>query len=336
MDRLKLKPGQRRRMLLLAPGLGLLALLAWGWVPPGQPGGECVLAQNGAWISVDWTSQPVDEAAVAQLAADMSARRIRTVMPFVTYLRQDGTWSPSDTYAAEWVATYRRFDTRALLLAWVGIPVRSERPLAPGGWADLSLPAVRKQISDLALRLTGEMGFDGVHLDVEHVDNEDPHYLRLLEEVKGALGPERLLSIAGNDWVPGIVNALPAIGNYKWGTDYVRAVGKQVDQIAVMSYDSMLPHPALYRLWLREEVKGLNRSLAGVDTQLLAGLSVSREETRTHYPRAENMASGLAGICAGYAALPAGSLKLEGIAIYAAWEADKADWALWEGWIEAD
>jgi hypothetical protein len=97
-----------------------------------------------------------------------------------------------------------------------------------------------------------------------------------------------------------------------------------------MTYDSYMPYPALYRLWMREEVRGLNKSLTNSEVQLLVGLSVSRENTPTHQPRAENMGSGLAGICAGLVGLPQTHRKMEGVAIYAAWEVTPADWQIWE------
>ena len=65
-------------------------------------------------------------------------------------------------------------------------------------------------------------------------------------------------------------------------------VADRVDHIAVMSYDSFAFHPALYRLWMREQVRGITKSLAEADAELLMGLSVSRERTSTHRPRAEN------------------------------------------------
>jgi hypothetical protein len=65
------------------------------------------------------------------------------------------------------------------------------------------------------------------------------------------------------------------------------------------------------------------------DVELLIGVSVSGEKTTTHHPSAENLANGLAGICA---ALEDGSHSIDGVAIYAAWEATAADWVLWHRW----
>jgi hypothetical protein len=85
----------------------------------------------------------------------------------------------------------------------------------------------------------------------------------------------------------------------------------------------------MYRTWMREQVKAIAESVAGTGVELLIGVSVSQEKTDTHHPGAENLASGLAGICA---ALVDGSHSVDGVAIYAAWEATSTDWGVWDRW----
>jgi len=216
------------------------------------------------------------------------------------------------------------------LLAWVGIPVINDRRFGIHGWVDLADPKEREKIAEFAARSIDDYGFDGVHLNVEHVDNNDPNYLLLLEEVRKAIAPEHMLSVASNDWLPAGLNRIPIVGGYKWDGSYYRAVAARVDQIVTMTYDSFMPWPALYRLWLREQVIGISRSLSDSDVQLLIGVSVSRENTRTHHPKAENMQSGMSGVCAGIART---DNAVQGIAVYAAWEANENDWQTWETWL---
>jgi hypothetical protein len=80
---------------------------------------------------------------------------------------------------------------------------------------------------------------------------------------------------------------------------------------------------------MREQVEGISESVEDTDVELLIGISVSGEKTATHHPGAENLASGLTGICA---ALKDGRHSIDGVAIYAAWEANAADWVLWDRW----
>ena len=93
-----------------------------------------------------------------------------------------------------------------------------------------------------------------------------------------------------------------------------------------MTYDSLMPHPALYRLWLREQARVFDRAIGGTGAELLIGLSVSREHTSTHIPAAENVWSALAGACA---YVRRRDNDISGLALYAAWEATPQDWQLW-------
>lgn len=165
--------------------------------------------------------------------------------------------------------------------------------------------------------------------------NGDAAYLALLEETKRAIGPQHRLSIAANDWLPTRLNWLPVLGGYKWSDDYIRMVAERVDQLAVMTYDSFMPTDWLYRLWLREQVRGLGRGLTDSRAELLIGVSVSRESTSTHRPVAENLRSGLSGVCAGIAASSDARRVVSGVAIYASWEADETDWQVWQDWLQA-
>jgi hypothetical protein len=308
----------------------LASLVAWGWVPSSVSGANCRLAENGAWISVAWTSQPVNEAAVAELAEHATVRGLRYLFPYTTYVKPDGTFSPSCGHAAEFVSQFRQHNRGTRLLAWVGIPLKNDGKLGIQGWVDLFDEGDRQAIAAFVEELVDEADFDGVHLNVETVRDGDASYLLLLEEVRRAIGPERILSVAGSYWLPQVLNGLPFVEGLKWGSKYYEAVASRVDQIATMTYDSLMPHPALYRLWLREQVRGIGRSLADSEVELLIGISASRERTTTHRPNAENMQSGLVGACAG---LHSTGRKAGGIAVYAAWEAEEADWQMWETWL---
>lgn len=318
----------RRFLALFLFVVVLTGLTVWAWIPTNLSFPVCATERNAAWISADWTGEPVDKAAVQQLAWDASHRRFRYLFPFVTYLQADGSFSPSYAHASEFVSGFRRFNTDTLLLAWMGVPLQKQGRLGVDGWVDLADESVRLEIASFATSLVEEAGFDGVHLDVETVPDGDPSYLLLLDEVRAALPADRLLSVASGYWVPAAVNSLPIVGGYKWSEHYYRAVAARVDQIAAMTYDSLMPYPALYRVWMREQVSGISSSLEDTDVELLVGVSASREKTDTHHPGAEGVANGLAGLCA---ALKAGS-HAGGVAVYAAWEATAEDWETWDRW----
>jgi hypothetical protein len=301
----------------------IILLLRWGWVSPDTSNKNCGLSQNAAWISVDWTSKPVNEMAVAQLAEDASARQIRYLFPFTTYVKSDGSFSPSYAHAAEFVSQFRRFNQETYLLAWVGVPL---------DWVNLADENTREEIATFISKLVREAAFDGVHLDVETVLTDNSSYLLFLDDVRTALGPEYMISIASAPWIPTAVNKFQFVNGLRWSDEYYQAVAGRVDQIATMTYDSFTPHPAAYRLWLREQVKGISKSLENSDVHLLIGVSISREHSTSHRPHVENMKSGLAGICAGVLDSAQARYTVQGVAIYASWEANTTDWQLWDAW----
>jgi len=332
---MQMRKKERRKYLLRITlgllGVGLAVLVWWGWVPADVSSTPRELTDNGAWISVDWTSNPVDEDAVEQLAAQMSRRDIRYLFPFTTYLKEEGTFNPTYDYAGDFVATFRQFNSEPFLLAWIGLPLENEGMLGINGTVDLADAATRAKIVTLTVSLVEDAGFDGVHLDAETVRSGNQAYLLLLEEVKAVIG-DRTLSVAGSYWLPPPINGLPVLEKFKWESDYYREVAARVDQIATMTYDSGMPCPALYRLWMREQVRGIGHSLSESEVELLIGVSVSQEATFTHHPQAENLRSGLAGISAGLSRYTDAGALVDGVAVYAAWEANEVDWRMWERW----
>lgn len=77
-------------------------------------------------------------------------------------------------------------------------------------------------------------------------------------------------------------------------------------------------------------MQGISESLAETETELLLGISVSREQTLTHDPTIENMTSSLNGICSELIKQENTYQIADGIAVYAAWEASEQDWMVWE------
>ena len=205
----------------------------------------------------------------------------------------------------------------------------------PLGYVDLGDSTVRSQIVELCTLLE-ETGFDGIHLDPEPVVSNDSHLLELLDEVGSALDTETTLSIAARriwplfpeiDW--------PIIGNMAWHASYYRDVAVRVDQLAVMTYDSVMPLDSLYRHWSRFQVIEVSQAVSSTGVELFFGVPTSEEQTWTHRPEAENMRSGLQGTIAGLNDAQAYPSAVTGIAIYPYWETDELEWstyqALWLG-----
>lgn len=302
--------------------------LFWLWTPADFSNPNCKFTQNAAWISVDWTSQPIDEAAVKQLAESAKARNLKYLFPYVSYLKQDGSFSQSYKYSNDFLTAFRKFDKNTRVLAWIGLPLANNPPVGVPGWVNLSDQNTRKRIILFISSLVEDSNFDGVHIDAETVRNNDPYFLDLLDEVRQNLGKEKIISISGSHWDSDIVYIVPGMNQFGWTSAYYQQVGQRVEQIAPMTYDNYASDPAVYRLWMREQVKGMSASLENTGVELLIGISVSQERTLNHEPAVESLANGLAGVCAGLS----NSKVVQGVAIYADWEFSKSDWQVWEAW----
>lgn len=79
----------------------------------------------------------------------------------------------------------------------------------------------------------------------------------------------------------------------------------------------------------------IGRATDGQNVALLFGVPTSEEKTRTHWPNAENMHSGLEGVLDGLAVADAMPRGAKGVAVYPYWETDEAEWdtykSLWLG-----
>jgi hypothetical protein len=305
-----------------------VSVLFWGWTPADLSNPNCKFTQNAAWVSVDWTSQPVDEMAVSQLAESAKSRNLKYLFPYASYLKPDGSFSLSYKYASEFISTFRKSNKDVRILAWIGLPLANNHPIGVQGWVDLSAQDTREQIVQFITDLIEQSNFNGVHINAETVQNNDPNFLKLLDQVRQNMGKDKIISIAGSHWYPDYVNILPIIRDFRWTSSYYQEVGQRVDQIATMTYDSYTFHPALYRLWMREQVKWISSSLEDSDVELFIGISVSQEKTRSHQPVTESLANGLAGVCAGLTT----PKTVEGVAVYADWEFAESEEQLWQAW----
>jgi hypothetical protein len=310
------------RIVVILVGVAVV-VASWAYVPPLATAADCTAGRHAAWMSVDWTSQPLDPAALRTFQSN-SSRPFHTLYPYISYLKQDGTFNTTYDHAAPFVDAFDAEAPDTLMLAWVGIPLRPKNGIGVQGWVELSRPETRRMIVEFVERVVQENEFDGVHLNVETVWNEDAAFLQLLDEVKAALGDNKVVSVAGSHWAPPVTE----VAGIRWSSAYYGQVAARADQIATMTYDSRSLHPAIYRLWMREQVKGIAAAVAPHDSELLIGVSVSDEATATHAPLAESLADGLAGLCA------ANMANVAGVALYASWESSAAEWELWQNWIE--
>lgn len=214
----------------------------------------------------------------------------------------------------------------ARLLAWLG----GRHEGYDRGFIDLSKPAIRQAVAAHAARLTGpEIGFDGIHLNIEPTLEGDENLLATLDAVRTAIPAKALLSFAGTMVLP-YVAKLPRLRNRFWTESYLEEVATRVDQIAFMTYDTSISSPRLFRWFLRRQAALLveGTHAANPECEVYLGVPSYREESPHHASAAENVENATKALAMAARAMGPERASLRGVAIYAAWTTNEDDWAL--------
>jgi hypothetical protein len=288
--------------------------------------------RNAVWLEHRWLERDHTEDEIESLFATLQARGVRYAFPHLIPFNAAGRLPlHSREQMRRLIATARRVAPSLQILPWVGgLRVGHRRTRA--GTIDLSDLGQRQRIVAECRGLVDD-GFDGIHVNVEPVGDGDMEFLALLRALRTAVGPQRLLSVSAIR--PGPF-ALPFAPNFLWTPEYYARLGTTVDQIVVMAYDTALPTPALYRRYVAWAAGVVTHTLARPNdgARVLMGLPTYDETGLMHRGNVETLPNGLFGVIAGLRGLGAGG-TFEGVALYAEWTTDEAEWAsyerLWRG-----
>ena len=282
---------------------------------------------NALWAEHEWVGEAHTEAEYDALAGELQANRITDVFFHVGPLSADGSIDPllypnAATLIAELEA--RLPELRAQ--AWIG-----QKEKRGGGPLDLAEPAVRSAIVETARGFL-ELGFDGIHYNIEPVTSGNKSLLALLDETRPVVAAAgAVLSLAADEIepYPGARRLARRFfpDAHLWSSDYYEAIAERTDQIAVMMYDTAIPYAWAYSAAVAW-VTRLTWHNIGTNNVLFIGVPTSEETTAGFDPAAENIESALTGIAR---TMPSDrdSPRMFGLAIYADWTTDEAEWAVW-------
>ncbi len=320
----------RKRAGVAGVVLSLAIALAWWAIPPrakpAPEGASYDRRDKASWLTRHWLHEDTSDDELDALAARLAAHGIRTAYPFLGPMNERGWpgWRSRGVirpFTHERAERFReRFRVRApavRIVPWTGGVYREDVVLADRARIEGFLAQVRW--------LTTEGGFDGIHLNVEPLHDDDPQFLAFLDELRGVLPVGRLLSIAA--YPP--TTPLHPYKRVHWSRGYLDRVCRSADDLAVMSYDTALRWPSIYvRLMARwtRELATLPAVRAG-ECELRLGVPTYEDDAPWHDPRTETVSTALAGIRSGLASLDEVPDAVRGIAIYADWTTDTAEWA---------
>jgi hypothetical protein len=334
------------------------AYLLWDPAPlsplpviPGAP-----RSANAVWARYHWFSgvegvfdrkvspyesgqQAVSGAEVEAFVERMRVNGIRDLFIFTGSLGPEGSyplWPLEDPRAPgvadRPIARLRQLEPSLRPVAWVGgIHAGFRR-----GQVDLLKPRVRAGTALLCARLVTEGGFEGVHLNIEPARNDDDAYISLLDEVRDALPPGKVLSVAAPKIFPAVPPAR-AFTDHFWDAAFTARVAARVDQIAFMTYDTFMPLVKLHRAFLRFQTGAAVRAvrMGNPRAEVLLGVPTYDEYNVSHVQHVETLENTLRGIRAGLGDLGTNPSPFTGVAIYAAWTTSEEEWrsygTLWLG-----
>ncbi|MGY5055362.1 hypothetical protein ACWDFR_14935 [Streptomyces sp. 900105755] len=285
--------------------------------------------RDALWLGHAWVDGRRTDADVTALAARLAGTGIRDLYVHAGPLEHNGTLPTSACPKARWLITaVHRKLPGVRVQAWLGDELAPEKPDA----MHLEKKATRDAVVKSARQVVGA-GFDGVHFDLEPLHSGDRNYLALLDALRPATP---LLSVAAHQ-----IDPLPAFHSF-WGTvtghpkwwsqEYFGQVARRVDQIAVMSYDTMQPLQSLYGGYVAQQTS-LALEVTPADTDLLMGLPFYHENRFGHWAHAETVPAAVRGVRLGLSRTDPDRATF-GVALYVDFAATEDDWTSYrKDWV---
>jgi hypothetical protein len=310
----------------LVPVLVLGGLAYVLFVPPSDRGAHGFNRDhNAVWLEHRWFEKdhPVEEMEAALRSLD--GHGVRYLFPHLIPFDAAGRLPIHNVdQMRAFLSVARRVNPEIKVLPWVGglrVGYRRTRP----GNIDLGDLGQRQRMVAECRGLVDE-GFDGIHVDIEPVDDGNVEFLSLLHSLRTAVGDDHILSVSAIR--PGPF-AIPVAPNFLWTPSYYLRVATAADQLVVMTYDTGLPTAALYSRYVSYATSAVADELARSKARVLVGIPTYEERGRMHRPGVETPESALLGVLSGLQRVR-DPRSFEGVALYAGWTTDENKWGIYE------
>jgi hypothetical protein len=319
--------------LVVAVAAAMPVLVAFAWWLPAPPDTARSTGTNALWLRHSWVGDPHSPADYVALAGLLHDNRISDAFFHTGPLDGDGR-IPALRYshAGALLAALHRSAPGVRLQAYVGQVLAGV-----GGPLDLRSATVRDRVVDSARALL-DRGFDGIHYDIEPVPAGDPGFLDLphrtheLTRARGAVLSVSIQKVAPSGASSAVAAAVADVA-HRWPLttpDYLRAVAAQVDQVAVMVYDTPLPTDSLVGAVYAWQTAHVLRMI-GDRTTVFIG--VPTYEQGPHLS-GEDLRTAIRGAQRGLAGLRPPPSSPHGLAVFAEWTTTSREWAIWrQEWL---
>nr|WP_203721427.1 hypothetical protein [Streptomyces coelicoflavus] len=289
--------------------------------------------RDAMWLGHAWVDGRKKDADLTALARDLKTTGIRDLYVHTGPMEHDGTLPESLYPRARWLIDgVHRELPGVRVQAFLGDVLATE---GPDGMR-LDKAATRAAVVDSARQVL-DVGYDGVHLDLEPLHSGDRDYLSLLDDV-GAVTRARdaQLSVAAHqiDPLPALHSVFGLFTKHPkwWSQEFFGQVARRVDQIAVMSYDTAQPLEGTYGGYVAQQTS-LALEVTPPTTHLLMGLPFYYESNFDHWGHAETVAAAVRGVRLGLSRTDA-DRELFGVAPYIDFAATDTNWKEYrDGWV---
>jgi hypothetical protein len=331
-----------RRLLRVASWAAALLLVTatvviagtWLWWRAAPAAAQRSHGVNALWARHQWVGQAHSEQQYRALAETLRRGQVSDVFFHAGPLDRDGSVPPGRyAHARELLAALHRLAPEVRAQAYLGQVARRG-----GGPLDLTRQVVRDRIVATAGTLL-ELGFQGIHYDIEPVYPDDAPFLALLDRThaltrgRGAVLSVSLEQLELVNGGQAVAHAVLRGGHYppRPSRAFLRRVAARVDQVAIMAYDTGLPADWLvgrHFAWQAEHVTRL------IGDQVTVFIGVPTYTQGQPFPWAENLRSAIRGVRRGLDRLDRQPAHPVGLALFAEWTTTPDEWALYQStWI---
>ncbi|MEV8123150.1 glycoside hydrolase family 18 protein [Streptomyces sp. NPDC085944] len=289
--------------------------------------------RDAMWLGHAWVDGRKKDADLKALARELKTTGIRDLYVHTGPMEHDGTLPKSRYPRARWLVDgVHRQMPGIRVQAFLGDVLATE---SPDGMR-LEKAETRAAVVDSARQVL-DVGYDGVHLDLEPLHSGDRNYLSLLDDIRAVTrARDAQLSVAAHqiDPLPGFHSFWGTVAGHPkwWSQKFFGQVARRVDQIAVMSYDTMQPLESLYGGYVAQQTS-LALEVTPPTTHLLMGLPFYHENRFGHWNHAETVAAAVRGVRLGLSRTDADRERF-GVAAYIDFAATEEDWTSYrDGWV---
>ncbi|OGD63750.1 hypothetical protein A2160_03685 [Candidatus Beckwithbacteria bacterium RBG_13_42_9] len=291
--------------------------------------------QNALWLRYQWVGEAHKKEEYEKLAQDLKQNKITDAFFHVGPLNDQGNIEPEKyPFAQDLIGNLKPYYPELKIQAWIG-----QVEKRGGGILDISDLEVRNNIVATSEKLLN-LGFDGVHYNIEPIYSGDANILDLTRKTKAITqAKSKTLSIASDEMeiFPGADKLIRPFVKQAgfWSKEYYREVADNVDQIAVMMYDTGLPFRGMFSNIVAWETRSILVNLKDKEVTVFMGVPTYEDKRWSFHPEAENMESGILGVQKGLEDFNKSDLERFGIAIYAEWTTDKKEWQFYRShWLQ--